>query len=141
MVHCMFEEGRSILEYIKKQEFKKVVTTGFSMGGVLSVMTSFQHEIVSGTVPCVTPHAPHPVFLEQTLKDSINWEAMVKTLPNNFNTPQDFLSKYFDLSDMRTFPRFRLPKEVEIVAASHDAYVPPISGDILAQELNTKIMG
>lgn len=135
MVHSMFEEGRSILDYIQKEGFKKVVTTGFSMGGVLSVMTSFQHEIISGTVPCVTPHAPHPVFLEQTLKDAINWEAMIKTLPNGFNTPQEFLTKYFDLSDMRTFPRFRLPKEVEIVAASHDAYVPPASGDILAREL------
>ena len=80
------------------------------MGGVLSVMTSFQHEIVSGIVPCVTPHAPHPVFLEQTLKDAINWDAMKKTLPAGFNTPQDFLTKYFDLSDMQTFPRFRLPK-------------------------------
>ena len=31
MVHCMFEEGRSILDYIQNQGFKKVVTTGFSM--------------------------------------------------------------------------------------------------------------
>ncbi len=136
MVHCMFEEGRSLLDYLDQQGFKKVVTTGFSMGGVLSVMTSFNHHLVSGTVPCVTPHSPHPVFLEQTLKDAINWDAMWKTLPTEFKTPQDYLAKYFDLSDMRTFPRFRIPSEVEVIAATHDAYVPRLSGEILARELN-----
>ena len=138
MVHSMFEEGRSILDYLQRQGFEKVVTTGFSMGGVLSVMTAFQHNLVSGTVPCVTPHAPHPVFLEQTLKDAINWDAMKKTLPKEFTSPQDYLTRYFDLSDMQTFPRFRVPKEVEIVAATHDAYVPKASGEILARELNAR---
>ena len=136
MVHCMFEEGRSILDYLEKEGYQKVVTTGFSMGGVLSVMTSFHHEIVSGVVPCVTPHSPHPVFLEQTLKDAINWNAMWKTLPDDFKSPQEFLSKYFNLSNMQTFPRLRIPKEVEIIAATHDAYVPVESGEILAEELN-----
>ena len=138
MVHCMFEEGRSLLDYLERQGFHNIVTTGFSMGGVLSVMTGYNHDLVKGTVPCVTPHSPHPVFLEQTLKDSINWEAMWKTLPKNFKSPQDYLARYFDLSDMQTFPRFRTPKEVEIIAATHDAYVPPLSGEILARELNAK---
>ena len=110
MVHTMFEEGRSIIDHLEREGFKKIITTGFSMGGVLSVMTSYNHYGVSGVVPCVTPHSPHPVFLEQTLKDAINWDALWKTLPNNFSTPQDYLARYFDLSDMRTFPRRRLPK-------------------------------
>ena len=135
MVHTMFEEGRSLIDHLEREGFRKIVTTGFSMGGILSIMTSFNHDGVNGVIPCVTPHSPHSVFLEQTLKDAINWEAMRKTLPDGFSTPQEFLTKYFDLSDMRTFPRFRLPKEVEIVAASHDAYVPPASGEILAREL------
>lgn len=138
MVHSMFEEGRSLIDYLEKQGFKNVITTGFSMGGVLSIMTSFNHDLVKGVIPCVTPHSPHPVFLEQTLKDSINWEAMWKDLPKEFNTPQDYLAKYFNLSNMETFPRFRIPKEVEIIAATHDAYVPKISGEILAKELNAK---
>jgi len=138
MVHCMFDEGRSILNYLDKRGFKKIVTTGFSMGGILSVMTGFQHETVSGVVPCVTPHSPHSVFLEQTLKDSLNWEAMERTLPPGHTTPKDFLVKYFDLSNMETFPRFRLPTEVEIIAATHDAYVPKESGEILAHQLKAK---
>jgi len=138
MVHCMFEEGRSLIDYLQRQGFQKVVTTGFSMGGVLSVMTSFNHNLVKGTIPCVTPHSPHPVFLEQTLKDSINWEAMEKTLPKNFKSPQEYLSRYFDLSNMESFPRFRKPEEVEIIAATHDAYVPRVSGEILAKELNAQ---
>ena len=138
MVHSMFEEGRSLVDHLTNLGHKNIITTGFSMGGVLSVMTAYNHNNIKGVVPCVTPHTPHPVFLEQTLKDSINWKALWNTLPENFETPQTFLSRYFDLSDMRTFPRFRIPKEVEIIAATHDAYVPIESGKILAQELNTE---
>ena len=75
MVHANFEEGRSIIEFYKNT-FKTLGVTGFSMGGQTSIMIGFNHPSVKALIPCVAPHSPIPVFLEETLKDSIDWKAL-----------------------------------------------------------------
>jgi len=67
MVHANFEEGRAIVEYFK-DHFDTIGITGFSMGGQTSIMIGLNHASVKALIPCVAPHSPIPVFIEETLK-------------------------------------------------------------------------
>ena len=139
MVHANFEEGRSIIDFFK-DKFKTLGVTGFSMGGQTSMMIGFNHPSVKALIPCVAPHSPIPVFLEETLKDSIDWHALELDLIAEGISPTEYLARFFSVSDMTTFPRIHVPPSREIIAATGDAYVPKRSSEQISIALeNTPI--
>ena len=135
LAHAAVEEGRSLLKHFWDSGHRKIALTGMSMGGQTSIFTGLYSPYPVAIIPCVTPHSPEPVFMDEVLSDSINWTAISRDLPKNDNNAELYMRNLFSKFDMRNFPAPMDTNLIHIVAGKYDAYVPLHSAQLLSKAL------
>lgn len=122
------QEGRSLIQWLRRQIDGPVAAVGFSMGGHLaSVITGS----LPGSVPLVAaapPLCPSEPFTVGPLGRCIDWEALGGANADTFARWAELM----DLYDVRHVASPARPELVRLIGCSMDGLVPPKHSEVLA---------
>lgn len=150
------EEGRSLMQWLRREGYERLGVCGISMGGSMAARVAVLEETPVAMIGCVTAHSASVVFTEGILKNYLAWEVLNRGLdgdksgiatirePNGSDRTGEpnrevagdgpaiaLMRELLDLTDLRRFPPLRRPEASFLVAASRDAYIPPASAAML----------
>jgi len=123
-------------------KFGPFAVTGISLGGIMAALagTICPHKVA--IIPCISPYSAAPVFADDILRDSVDWNALSSRLPvTKGSTVQDakkFLKDLLDVTDLRTYPKPKTPEASIVVSASFDEYLPQ-AGEILSSHWGAEL--
>ena len=116
-----WEEGRSLLAWLKTEGFERLGVSGISMGGTLAshVATKWPEPLA---VACsVAPHNAGVVYAGSVLADVVDWPRLSRGTPD----PRQRMREVFAPTDLRRFAVPVRPDACVRLGARHDLYVPP----------------
>jgi len=150
------EEGRSLMQWLRREGYERLGVCGISMGGSMAARVAVLEETPVAMIGCVTAHSASAVFTEGILKNYLAWEVLNRELNgsksgialnrerpgketaielnrevNGDGPAIALMRELLDLTDLRRFPPLRRPEAAFLVAASRDAYIPPASAALL----------
>ena len=150
------EEGRSLMQWLRREGYERLGVCGISMGGSMAARVAVLEETPVAMIGCIMAHSASAVFTEGILKNYLAWEILNRELDGNKpgiaptgehpgretaierNREADgggaaiaLMRELLDLTDLRRFPPLRRPEAAFLVAASRDAYIPPASAAML----------
>jgi pimeloyl-ACP methyl ester carboxylesterase len=150
------EEGRSLMQWLRREGYERLGVCGISMGGSMAARVAVLEETPVAMVGCVTAHSASAVFTEGILKNYLAWEVLNRELNGSksgialnrerhgketaidlnreVNGPgpaMTLMRELLGVTDLRRFPPLRRPEAAFLVAASRDAYIPPASAAML----------
>ena len=120
------EEGRSLLEWLRRAGFTRLGVCGISMGGSMAAQVAALSDEPLAMVGCITAHSATAVFTEGILKRYLAWEALDRELGSE-GPAIELMRTLLDSTDVRRLPPPRCLEAAILVAAKRDAYVPPAS--------------
>jgi pimeloyl-ACP methyl ester carboxylesterase len=123
-------EGRSLMQWLRREGYGRLGVCGISMGGHMAAQVGALFSEPAAIAACITPHSAGAVFTEGILKDYLAWDVLDRELNGSgcaFQLMRDFLN----LTDIRHYPAPVKPRACFLVAAAQDAYIPPESAMIL----------
>jgi pimeloyl-ACP methyl ester carboxylesterase len=124
------EEGRSLMQWLRREGYERLGVCGISMGGSTAARVAVLEEAPVAMVGCVTAHSASAVFTEGILKNYLAWEVLNRGLDGG-GPAIALMRELLDLTDLRQYPPLRRPEAAFLVAASRDAYIPPASAAML----------
>jgi hypothetical protein len=124
------EEGRSLMQWLRREGYERLGVCGISMGGSMAARVAVLEETPVAMIGCVTAHSASVVFTEGILKNYLAWEVLNRGLDSD-GPAITLMRELLDLTDLRRYPPLRRPEAAFLVAASHDAYIPPSSAAML----------
>jgi len=124
------QEGRSLMQWLRREGYKRLGVCGISMGGSMAARVAVLEETPVAMIGCVTAHSASAVFTEGILKNYLAWEVLNRELDGD-GPAIALMRELLDLTDLRRFPPPRRPEAAFLVAASRDAYIPPSSAAML----------
>lgn len=113
-------EARSLLGWLKEQEFRFLGICGVSMGGAMASHAAALTPYALSVCACIAPHCATPVFTEGVLSRYVDWAALGEN-------SKETLGRQLDGSDLRHFPLPARPDCALWLGAKRDAYVDPAS--------------
>jgi pimeloyl-ACP methyl ester carboxylesterase len=150
------EEGRSLMQWLRREGYERLGVCGISMGGSMAARVAVLEETPVAMIGCVTAHSASAVFTEGILKNYLAWEVLNRELNGSksgialnrerhgketaidlnreVNGPgpaMTLMRELLGVTDLRRFPPLRRPEAAFLVAASRDAYIPPASAAML----------
>jgi len=150
------EEGRSLMQWLRREGYERLGVCGISMGGSMAARVALLEERPVAMIGCITAHSASAVFTEGILKNYLAWEVLNRELNgaksgtmlnrerhgketaielnrevNDAAPAMTLMRELLDLTDLRRFPPPRQPEAAFLVAASRDAYIPPASAALL----------
>jgi hypothetical protein len=123
-------EGRSLMQWLRREGYSRLGVCGISMGGHMAAQVGALSGEPAAIVACITPHSAGAVFTEGILKDYLAWDVLNREL-NGSGRAVDLMKDFLDLTDIRHYPAPVNPRACFLVAAAKDAYIPPESAMIL----------
>ena len=123
------EEGRSLMQWLRGQGYGRLGVCGVSMGGSMAARVAVLEETPVAMIGCVTAHSASAVFTEGVLKNYLDWEVLDRELDGE-GPAVELMRDLLDPTDLRRYPPPR-PEAAFLVAAIHDAYIPPASAAML----------
>jgi hypothetical protein len=124
------EEGRSLMQWLRREGYERLGVCGISMGGSMAARVAVLEETPVAMIGCVTAHSASAVFTEGILKNYLAWEVLNRELDGD-GPAIALMRELLDLTDLRRSPPLRRPEAAFLVAASRDAYIPPASAAML----------
>jgi hypothetical protein len=124
------EEGRSLMQWLRREGYGRLGVCGISMGGSVAARVAVLEKTPVAMIGCVTAHSASSVFTEGVLKNYLAWGILNRELDGD-GSAMALMRGFLDLTDLRRFPAPKRPEAAFLVAASHDAYVPPPSAAML----------
>lgn len=124
------EEGRSLMQWLRRQGYEHLGVCGVSMGGSMAARVATLEEKPVAMIGCITAHSASAVFTEGILKNFLAWDVLNRELDGG-GTAMAWMRTLLDRTDLRRFPPPMRPEAAFLVAASRDAYVPPASAALL----------
>ena len=80
MVSATIEEGKSLVQWLRKNQFNSIGVTGISMGGYVAAIVASQLQQPLAVIPCIAPHSAKTVFSEGVLKNGCHWLTLQEEL-------------------------------------------------------------
>ena len=124
------EEGRSLMQWLRKEGYERLGVCGISMGGSMAARVAVLDEEPVAMIGCVTAHSASAVFTEGILKNYLAWEVLDRELDGD-RPAIALVRELLDVTDLRRYPPLRRPEAAFLVAARRDAYIPPASAAML----------
>ena len=121
-----FQEGRALVNWLRKTGYTKIGVCGVSMGGSIAAHVAALEESPLAVIGCLTAHSASVVFTEGLLSRYLAWNVLNRELPGD-EKAKELVKKILDVTDITKLPPLRRPEAAFLVAASQDAYVPRLS--------------
>ena len=74
------EEGRSLMQWLRREGYERLGVCGISMGGSMAARVAVLEEAPVAMIGCVTAHSASAVFTEGILKNYLAWEVLNREL-------------------------------------------------------------
>jgi pimeloyl-ACP methyl ester carboxylesterase len=124
------QEGRALMQWLRREGYGRLGVCGISMGGHMAAQVGTLSGEPAAIVACIAPHSAGAVFTEGILKKYLAWDVLERELDGSGSAP-DLMRDFLDLTDIRHCPAPVTPRACFLVAAAQDAYIPPESVMIL----------
>jgi len=124
------EEGRSLMQWLRREGYRRLGVCGISMGGSMAARVAILENEPVAMIGCVTAHSASAVFTDGILKHSLDWGVLNRELDGR-EPAAALMRELLDLTDLRRSPPPRRPEAAFLVAARRDAYIPPASAAML----------
>lgn len=118
------EEARSLLDWLRRDGYKHVGITGYSMGGLMAALTAqFETEPLA-VVPCATANSPVATLLDSPLRRAYDWRALDAQLEEDDSATVLVEELMSEISISRQ-GELAHPEFAVIVGGIRDQFVPP----------------
>jgi hypothetical protein len=124
------QEGRSLVQWLWEQGYRRLGVCGISMGGHMAAQVGALSGLPLAISACITPHSASAVFTQGILKEYLAWDVLERELDGP-GRAIDFMRDFLDLTDIRRYPVPLNTRACHLIAAAQDAYIPPESAMIL----------
>jgi pimeloyl-ACP methyl ester carboxylesterase len=124
------QEGRSLMQWLRREGYGRLGVCGISMGGHMAAQVGALYGDSAAIVACITPHSAGAVFTQGILRHYIAWDVLERELAGS-GRALDLMRRFLDLTDIRHYPVPVNPRACMLVAAAKDAYIPPESAMIV----------
>lgn len=135
---AMVEEARSLLLWLKKQGYQKLIVAGFSMGGVMSCMTASLVNFEVGLCAMGAGLSPYPTFTEYLLSYTVDYSKIIKP-GGDIQEAKESIARLFEQSRLDHFPLPKLAHKAIVLGCSNDGFVSSEETAKLAQHLNCEL--
>jgi pimeloyl-ACP methyl ester carboxylesterase len=124
------EEGRSLLQWLRREGYERLGVFGISMGGSMAARVAVLEERPVAMIGCVTAHSASAVFTEGILKNHLAWDVLNREWAGG-GPAIALMRELLDRTDLRRSPPLKRPEAAFLVAARRDAYIPAASAAML----------
>lgn len=116
-------EGRTILAWLHREGWPKIVVSGFSQGGMMAAFAGVTSQFPVGVVPCAAGLTAHGIFLEAALSRAFNWPRLAEDAGSEAEA-RALVERALDPVSLATHEPPLRPELAIVVGAKHDGFVP-----------------
>jgi pimeloyl-ACP methyl ester carboxylesterase len=122
MAGATITEGRSLLDWLRREGFERLGVCGISMGGSMAATVAALWPEPLAVTALITPHSAAAVFTEGILKHYCAWEVLNRQLGVS-GSAMTKMREFLDHTDLRRLPPLLRPEAAFLVGARADAYI------------------
>lgn len=122
------DESVALLRTMRELGFRRLGTTGVSMGGYMALSLASRFPEPLAVAACIPSHSAAPVYTEGILSRCCDWATLERTNPfPERGSARELLNEILSVSDLRHLARPRKIAGCVIVGGQRDAYIPRYS--------------
>jgi len=122
MAGATIAEGRSLVDWLRREGFERLGVCGISMGGSMAARTAALDPEPLAVTALITPHSTSAVFTEGLQKNYCAWDVLNRQLDGHGDA-MERMREILDHTDIRRLPPLRRPEAAFLVGAQADAYI------------------
>lgn len=122
MAGATVAEGRSLLDGLCREGFRRLGVCGISMGGSMAARVAALWPGELAVTALITPHSAAAVFTEGILKRYCAWDVLNRQLDGSGDAMTK-MRAFLDHTDIRRLPPLGRPDAAFLVGARADAYI------------------
>ncbi|MGV8081818.1 MAG: alpha/beta hydrolase family protein [Syntrophales bacterium] len=122
MAGATIAEGRSLVDWLRREGFERLGVCGISMGGSMAARTAALDSDPLAVTALITPHSASAVFTEGLLKNYCAWDVLNRQLDGHGDA-MERMREILDHTDIRRLQPLRRPEAAFLVGAQADAYI------------------
>jgi hypothetical protein len=130
MAAATIAEGRSLVDWLRREGFERLGVCGISMGGSMGARTAAMDPDPLAVTALITPHSATAVFTEGLLKNYCAWDVLNRQLDGSGDALTR-MREFLDHTDIRRLPPLPRPEAAFLVGARSDAYISRESVEIV----------
>lgn len=135
---AMVEEGRSLLLWLKKMGYKKLIVAGFSLGGIMATMTASLTPFEVGLCAMAAGLSPYPAFNEYLLSYTIDYTQLIKPAESAAKAKEK-VARLFDQASLDQFPKPKLAHKSIVLGCHMDGFISKEETEKLALYLGCEL--
>lgn len=116
-------EGRTLLAWLRREGFQRVVVSGFSQGGMMAAFAAVTSQFPVGVVPCAAGLTAHGIFLDAALSNAFAWPKLAADAGSEAEA-RAIIERALDPVSLAVHPPPLRPELAIVVGAAHDGFVP-----------------
>jgi dienelactone hydrolase len=117
------EEARAILDWLRREGFELLGTTGYSMGGFMSSFTAASMPYPVAATPCASGDSAVPTLLHSPLSSMVDWERLAEDT-GSVASAKARMGELLDKLAMRHFDPPVMPEAAIIMGTNRDEFIP-----------------
>lgn len=120
------QEARGLLGWLRRHGFRRLGVTGYSMGGFGTAYTAALTDFPIAAIPCAAGADPAFAFTGTEFERVIDWESLSQDAnEREIEDVRGLFVEIFSKLSLDLLPKPNDPDCAVIIAARHDAVVPP----------------
>ncbi len=116
-------EGRTLLAWLHREGYERVVVSGFSQGGMMAAFAAVTSTFPVGVVPCAAGLTAHGIFLDAALSNAFAWPRLAADAGSEAEA-RALIERALDPVSLAVHPPPLRPELAIVLGAAHDGFVP-----------------
>lgn len=116
-------EGRTLLAWLRREGYERIVVSGFSQGGMMAAFAAVTSTFAVGVVPCAAGLTAHGIFLDAALSNAFAWPKLAADAGSEAEA-RAIIERALDPVSLAVHPPPLRPDLAIVLGAAHDGFVP-----------------
>ena len=116
-------EGRTLLAWLHREGYERVVVSGFSQGGMMAAFAAVTATFPVGVGPCAAGLTAPGIFLDAALSNAFAWPRLAADAGSEAEA-RALIERALDPVSLAVHPPPLRPELAIVLGAAHDGFVP-----------------
>jgi dienelactone hydrolase len=117
------QEARAILDWLRREGFELLGTTGYSMGGFMSSFAAASMPYPVAATPCASGDSAVPTLLHSPLSSMVDWDRLAEDT-GSIESAKARMGELLDQLALRHFDPPVEPRAAIIMGTTRDEFIP-----------------